>query len=193
MLALVLAFSSFPPAQASGSQPVVTVLVANTDLPKGLRLHEPEKYFKRVRYFKGEEPRDAVVSFDQLKGKTLRRPLVEDQPMKLRDLRDPDLPLDLPAGTRAVAIKVQRNPENVAVLPGVFVDVVFTPGKSSEKREPKTVAQDVLVLAIDMGREDDHGTVTTVTLALRPDLAQRLALAAALGSLELVIRTPKDK
>jgi hypothetical protein len=74
-----------PPAPAT-----ISVLVARKHLPVEASLQYPEKLFKPIRYFKGEEPKDAVTSFDQLRDKVLVRPLAEDQPLKTSDLAAPN-------------------------------------------------------------------------------------------------------
>jgi Flp pilus assembly protein CpaB len=191
MVAIVMLLSSFASATAAEPEATVTVLVARRDLVAWTLLEEPEKYFKRVRYFKGEEPRDAVVSFDQLKGKALERPLAEDQPLKLRDLCEAEPIPGLPRGVRAMAIRLPRDAANGFVLPGVRVDVLLTQAKGLGKEETLTVVQELLVLAVDMKLDD---TKATVTLAVPHDTdCRRLRAAPALGNLRLVVRAAENK
>src|ERR1700722_12080480 len=63
-------------------KPLVAVLVAKSDVAPFEPIEEPEKLFKVVHYLKGEEPRDDITDFEQVKGRRIGWRLAEDQPLK---------------------------------------------------------------------------------------------------------------
>jgi Flp pilus assembly protein CpaB len=95
-----------------------------------------------------------------------------------------------------VALKV--NPASVVagfVLPNSRVDVVQTI-RSGEGTVSQTILQNMLVLASDtmLGRPEDKQSnmASTVTLAAKPEDAQKLRLAEAVGELSLSLRGTED-
>jgi Flp pilus assembly protein CpaB len=100
-------------------------------------------------------------------------------------------------GQRAIALKV--NAESLAggfVLPGSHVDVVSTSRGTAGEAVSQTIMQDMLVLAVDTKatRDPDQPSMigSTVTMAVKPEEAQRLSLASQLGDLRLVLRPVGD-
>jgi Flp pilus assembly protein CpaB len=178
----------------------VTVLVAKQKLTMGLLVKDPKKYFVEKAYTKGEEPKKAIRSWEQVQDKRLNKPLSEDQFVTVEDLMDPKtMGLDalLPSGMRAVALKV--NAASVVagfVLPNSRVDVVQTL-RHGDQSSTQTILQNMLVLASDgiTGRPEDKQTnlASTVTLAAKPEDAQKLRLAEAIGELSLALRGSEDQ
>src|SRR5262245_36859134 len=85
----------------------------------------------------------------------------------------------IPEGHRAFALRVPKQHVE-SVLPGVRVDVLHKEGKNAT-----VVVKNVLVLAVDQ----IEGMDPTVTVAVRPDDAKRLAVAK--GKLSVQLRAPK--
>jgi Flp pilus assembly protein CpaB len=173
---------------------VVQVLVARTDIPPGTVVLEPETLFKVVRYVQGDEPKQAFTAFAQVRGRTTRRPLAEDQPVKQRDLvsavgRPAEAPAALPPGTRALALKY--TPDEKAggfIAPGSRVDIQVLV-KEGDLTEAKDVVANVLVLAVSAR----GGSSNISTVAVTPEQARALAAAAAKGSFRLVRRKPESR
>ena len=105
-------------------------------------------------------------------------------------------------GTRAMTVKV-ADVVGVAgfVLPGAWVDVVAVvdPQDQGNNQGPtsKIVLQHIKVLASDRNIEKQESGETTmivkaVTLEVMPDQAEKLALAATEGKLQLVLRNSID-
>ena len=99
-------------------------------------------------------------------------------------------------GMRAVAIRV-NDVEGVAgfVLPGDRVDVALTRLKDKESATTDVVLKNTKVLAIDQTadeRNDKPSIVKAVTLEVDTVSAQRLALAASVGTLSLMLRKAGD-
>jgi pilus assembly protein CpaB len=95
-------------------------------------------------------------------------------------------------GMRAVTVRV-NDVEGVAgfVLPGDRVDVALT--RQADKSAPTTdvILQGIKVLAIDQTadeRADKPAIARAVTLEVDTSAAQKIALAAAIGSLSLMLR-----
>jgi pilus assembly protein CpaB len=95
-------------------------------------------------------------------------------------------------GMRAVTIRV-NDVEGVAgfVLPGDRVDVALTRQLDKAAATTDVVLQNTRVLAIDQTadeRNDKPSVVKAVTLEVDTAAAQKLALAASVGSLSLMLR-----
>ena len=107
-------------------------------------------------------------------------------------LRDIDLlPRDLD-GMRAVTVRV-NDVEGVGgfVLPGDHVDVLLTRQQERTNGTNDVVIQNARVLAVDQLADDaaDRPTVVkAVTLEVDTVSAQKIALAASLGNLSLMLR-----
>jgi pilus assembly protein CpaB len=98
----------------------------------------------------------------------------------------------LQEGMRAVTIRV-NDVEGVAgfVLPGDRVDVALTRQLDKAAATTDVVLQNTRVLAIDQTadeRNDKPSVVKAVTLEVDTAAAQKLALAASVGSLSLMLR-----
>jgi pilus assembly protein CpaB len=192
----VFALPTELPAAEPRPMETVTVLVAKVQVPMGTLLNDPEKKFKTVRYVKGDEPKDAVTKFAQLKGKRLTHSLVEDQPVKTQYVTDGKnigmFDALMPAGMRAIAIKV--SPATVTdgfILPGSRVDVIHTVRKAPDETASSVILQNLLVMAVDTSTDRDQ-TLNTVTLAVKVEDAKKLRLAEAKGELSLVLRAAED-
>jgi Flp pilus assembly protein CpaB len=104
----------------------------------------------------------------------------------------------IPATFRGITIKVDDAvKESGFIVPGNRVDIVVSMAKEpgSQERFAKVILQNVQVLAagqtVEM-KDNKPVTVTTVTLALKPEQAERLALAHGEGRLTLALRNVGD-
>jgi pilus assembly protein CpaB len=186
--------------QQAPEEEKVTILVAKQKITMGTLIKDPKKYFVEKAYTKGEEPKKAIKTFDQVQDKRLNKPLGEDQFVTTEDLMDPKtagIEALLPPGMRAVALKV--NAASVVagfVMPNSRVDVVQTV-RHGEHSSTQTILQNMLVLASDTmtGRPEDKqaNLASTVTVAAKPEDAQKLRLAEAVGELSLSLRGSEDQ
>jgi len=99
-------------------------------------------------------------------------------------------------GMKAVTIRV-NDVEGVAgfVLPGERVDVVLTRAGEKNNAVNDVVIQNVRVLAVDQladQRADKPAVVKAVTLEVDPTDGQKIALAATVGTLSLLLRKAGD-
>src|SRR5262249_53686539 len=119
-------------AERGNDQPTeeekVKVLVARQNIQAGTFIREPDKLFIEKDFIKGQEPRKAAKSFDEIKDRSLARPVAAEQWVSVDDLlRKDQMGLQVPKGMRAMAIKVQIDTLVAGfVLPSAKVDVVNT-------------------------------------------------------------------
>jgi pilus assembly protein CpaB len=108
------------------------------------------------------------------------------------------MPMLVPEGLRGITIKVDdATRESGFVLPNSRVDVLVSmPRKpGSQERISKVILQDIGVLAAGQTvelRDNKPVLVTTVTLALAPNEAEKIALAQTEGKLMLAMRNLRD-
>jgi pilus assembly protein CpaB len=185
-------------AQQAGEK--TEAVVAIKDIAAGTVIKDPESFFKKVRIPKELDLASAVRNLDQLKGKVLLRALDQNQIVSTRDLRTPDeLAAKLPAGQRAMTIRAEVDKEGAGfILPGSKVDVIVTvPDKDNkEKTVSKIALQNLLVLAIDAGKEkakDDKRLSVLITLAVTPENAEKLTAITKDQVPYLVLRAPDEK
>jgi pilus assembly protein CpaB len=104
----------------------------------------------------------------------------------------------IPPGMRAMTVAV-----NVVsgvggfILPRTRVDILVTVASTDTKKEKTTkiILQNVEVLAVDQTydkNDNDPITVKSVTLLVSPEDAEKLALAANEGKLQLTLRNSSD-
>jgi len=98
----------------------------------------------------------------------------------------------LTEGHRAMAIKVDATTAvGGFVTPGDIVDIVLTQGARDTIRAV-TVLQKIRVVGVDQVSAEEHdqpSIARTTTVEVKPDQAQRLALAQKAGTLSLSLRT----
>jgi pilus assembly protein CpaB len=178
------------------------VLVAAADLPAGAPLEADQAELRE--WPSGYLPSGHFSSPSAIEGRVLRRALRRNEPLLETDLlpagTDGGLPSLISENHRAVSVKVDAV-VGVAgfVKPGSRVDVIATLRRVDQQRpvpETRIILQDLRVLAIDQTLEERPGgdarTVNVVTLEVDPDESQKLAYAAAEGSLQLALRNPAD-
>src|SRR6516164_2272697 len=184
----------------------VVVLVAKKSLNMGDTIRSPEEIFHEKKFVRGDEPKDAIDSMDQLKNRILKRPLrVGDHVTPDDLLGDGDrsgLGYVVPDGYRAIGVRV--NPESAAsgwaTLPLSRVDLISVVRSAADRTTySQILLENVLVLAADSEmRRDDSGKpiqAQVVTLALKPEDVLKVTLARSLGELSLSLRkvNAKDK
>jgi pilus assembly protein CpaB len=183
-----------------GEEEKVTVLVAQRNLAMGTLVKEPEKLFAEKQFTKGEEPKRAIRTYDELKDRRLNKPLSAEQfatPDDLSDRSQDGLSGMMQKGMRAEGLRV--NAESIVggfVLPHSRVDIVSVVRRGDQVFS-KIILQNVLVLAADQlsSRPDDKQAVvsSTVTVQVTPAQAEKLTLAQELGTLKLILRSWGDE
>lgn len=199
----------------------IQILVASADLRIGRELKAGDvrwQEWPKSSVFPGAVVREGEQKPEEaLKGR-LARDIAKGEPVMksalLGQSKGNMVAASLDPGMRAVAIEVSASTMVGGFIgPGDFVDVILTykatmKSKDENPRVQKmielnldkmateTILQNVKVLAIDQMAErpaDDKIKVgKTATLAVRPEDAERLSLAAGIGELTLALRGVGD-
>jgi pilus assembly protein CpaB len=185
---------------ARGQQPEseeIAVAAANISVGELLTA----QHVKSTQWPKAVIPVGVVRASKDAEGRVARVSMVVGEPIldaKLAPAGQGGLmPVLVPSGKRAVTIKVDEAAQKSGfVVPNSRVDVVVTMArKPGESKEARIVLQDVLVLASDQTvemKDNKPVTMTTVTMAISPEEAERLALAQNEGRVTLALRNLQD-
>lgn len=189
---------------------LLDTLVAIQDIPEDFKLDETMVEVIQVPR-KWRQPK-ALSAVNDIIGQISSNPILEGEQISYTKLVKPDdtgLAFFVPKKLRAVAMAVdQFNAVGMHIKPYNYVDIVgtfdFGEGEKSDTRTV-TLFQNVWVLSVgdDIGQpttqvlsDETQGSVrqetrtgNTITLALRPDEAQKLILAQRLGELSLTLRS----
>ena len=176
------------------------VVVAAAELPVGARIRIEDIRIVAVPI--ELLPREYFEKIDEVKGRIVTSRVLQDEPVAPNRLAPPGsapgLAPMIPAGYRAVSIRV-NDVIGVAgfIQPGMRVDVLATgrlPG--TEDSVTRTVLQNVAVLSAGqvLQAEPKGGVINAqvVTLQVRPDEAEILALTSGEGRIQLVLRNSSD-
>ncbi len=203
LLASVLVYRAVAEMQAAAgrgqSTESIVVAAVNIDFAETIAA----QHLKLVPWPKTALPTGALRALPDAIGRVARTSILSGEPLLDGKLapqgRGGIMPMLVPEGRRGVTIKVDEAvKESGFVLPNGRVDVLVSmpSGPDGRERMAKLILQDVLVLAagqtVEM-RDNKPVSVTTVTLALTPDQAERLALAQSEGRLVLGTRSLHDK
>lgn len=181
-------------------EPQIQVIVAANDLQVGARVEERD--IKIISIPASDLPAGAPRRRSDVLGHGVIIPISRGEfilPNKLAgENAGSGLPALIPPGMRAVSVRVNEVVSVAGfVTPGTRVDVLLTgtPGASGEQ-ETTTVLQNVAVLAsghnLERNASGEPQNTAVVTLLVSPDDAQRLALSATEGHIQLALRNPLD-
>jgi Flp pilus assembly protein CpaB len=175
-----------------------TIVVAKIRVTGWTAIKDPEKDFEVREVPEAFAHKRGMTTLAELKDQKLNKTIPDGHVLLRDDLltkEQASIIEQLLPGQRAVAVRV--NAESVAggfVLPAARVDVMCT--MTGNESSAKLILQNMLVMAVDdiETRNPDKKSIVpaTVTLAATPEEAGRLALAAKLGELRLLPRSPVD-
>lgn len=181
------------------------VAVAKVAIPVGTKII-PEQVML-VQFPKESTPDGAFESLEKLAGRVAVTNIAPREPITEARLAPEGtaagLSAVIPEGYRAMTVKV----DDVVgisgfIMPGTLVDivVVIDPEERAGMQDPisKIVLQNIKVLAngqnIDQPENQrEANSVKAVTLLVTPEQAEKLALAASEGKLQLVMRNSIDQ
>ncbi len=181
------------------------VAVAKVAIPVGTKII-PEQLMM-VQFPKESTPDGTFEAVEKLVGRVAVMNIAPREPVTESRLApegtSAGLSAVIPEGYRAMTVKV----DDVVgisgfIMPGTLVDVVVVidPQEKAGMQDPisKIVLQNIKVLAngqnIDKPeKERDANSVKAVTLLVLPEQAEKLALAASEGKLQLVMRNSIDQ
>src|SRR5687767_3172048 len=173
------------------------VVVASRDIPEGSVIDRIA--LTTVQWPVQTAPMGAYSSTDSVTGRVTRVAVFNGEaivPGRLAPVgTGPGLELKIPPGQRAMAVRIN----DVAgisglLLPNSRVDVLVTIQESagSGRQVAKLFMSNMLVLSVGTEIQRDQTgkaiNATTVTLAVTPEEAERLAIAMNTGAIQLVLR-----
>jgi len=178
-----------------------SVVVAKDDLPLGALVTKED--VKLVPWPSSDPLQGGFDNIDKVVDRGLVAPVLKNEPLSESKLAPVEagsgLPPTIPAGMRAISVKVN---EVIGVagftVPGTRVDVLAMIHENNNAMS-RIVVTNVQVLTSgtkfdqDQSRKDGKPIKTTVvTLAVSPNDAERIALAATSGQIALALRNPLD-
>jgi pilus assembly protein CpaB len=176
----------------------VRLAVAARDLPMGAILRTEDV---RLLDWPGDVlPPGYAGSAADLVGRGLTTPVRVNEPILSSKLADREagggLPILIPQGMRAVSVKVDEVVQVAGfVTAGTRVDVLVTLSVEGPA-QTRTILQNIQALAagqtIERDMEGKPQTVSVITLMVTPEQAERLALAANEGRIQLALRNLMD-
>ena len=183
---------------------MVEVLRTKSKVPIREKISDPQKYFEVVAVPELNLPSKILISFDQIKDKSLNKNLDGQSFVTADDLLGPNqhyLTDQLDKGKRLFGLNV--NAESLAggfILPGSTVDLIGTKRLANNNIETKTVLENIRVLAVgdkstinEKQGDVRHSIVeNTVTLEVSPEEAQILAMWKSVGEIKLSARAKDD-
>jgi len=189
-----------PQERVIETQPVV---VAAVDLSWGTAL--TNEMLKKVDFLKGSLTGGYFSDPSSLVGRVLIYPAKVNEPIfesRLAPMSDKTggVAAVITPKKRAVAVKVDKViGVSGYIHPGNRVDVLITLGTGKTYAPvTKTVLENVLVLAVGSetkerkGFEEKSSPTDVITLEVTPEEAEKLALAATEGKLQLALRNSSD-
>ena len=183
-------------ANSRGEVTTRPVVVASRDIQEGMAI---DRIALQVAQWPVQTvPVGAYSSIDSVVGRVPRVAIFNGEPIVPGRLAPsgtgPGLEVKIPPGQRAMAVRIN----DVAGISGLLqpnsrVDVLVTiHEENSDKQVAKLFMSNMLVLSVGTEvQRDTQGkpiSATTVTLAVTPDEAERLAIAMNTGSIQLVLR-----
>jgi pilus assembly protein CpaB len=170
----------------------------------GLAESVTRQHVKLVPWPKSAIPPGAIRTVEDAEGRVVRGSIAAGEPLIEAKLasqlagKGGIMPMLVPEGQRGVTIKLdEAMRESGFLLPDSRVDVLVSmpKGPGSNEKIAKVILQDVAVLAAGQTveiKDNKPVTSTTVTMALTPQQAERLAVAQSDGKLMLVQRNLRD-
>lgn len=179
----------------------VGVIVAAVDIPFGSTIG-PDNVVLSA-WPKDRYPKDVLSDVKAAVGRVVRREFARGEPIVESKLLTTSknvgmLSLRIPQGMRAFTVRVN---EAVGVggflMPDARVDVLLTTTSSDQRatQMSKIILEDIRVLAVGQTIDQKDSkpiSVGTVTLAVTPEDAEKLALASNDGKIHLVLRNFAD-
>ncbi|MEO5902704.1 MAG: Flp pilus assembly protein CpaB [Gemmatimonadaceae bacterium] len=199
LVAAAATFGAYKLLAANGGGNGITmqkVVVANRDIPEGVTID-------RVALTTADWPIQTVPpgafsNVDSIAGRISRVVIYNGEPLLPARLAPigtgPGLEIKIPPGQRAMAVRIN----DVAGISGLLqpqsrVDVLVTIKEANSDRQvAKLFMSNMLVLSVGTEvQRDTQGKpidAKTVTLAVTPEEAERLAIAMNTGAIQLVLR-----
>lgn len=194
--------SSYQRELLNVSQPdqVIEVIIAKEDIWQGQTIVPEDLGLRSLPL--DYVPDSVLRTAEQAVGRVPRERILAQEFIREERLADPEAGIGLnaiiPRGMRALSINMSDGSAVSGFLnPGNYVDVLVTiEGDDAREAETRTLLQAVTVLAVNnrLGNtaESLERARPSVTLAVTPDLAEKLTHAVAQGAVTLTLRNDID-
>lgn len=179
---------------------LVKVMVASHDIWQGKTIEAEDLVM--VELPPSYVPDSVLRQIDQAVGRVPRERILAHEFIRDERLADPAAGVGLnaiiPRGMRAMSLDISDGSSVSGFLnPGNYVDVLVTiKGDEEGEAETVTLLQAVTVLAVNNrlgdGTAGEGSKKPSVTLAVTPDLAEKLTHAVAQGNVTLTLRNDID-
>ena len=176
------------------------ILVAMADVDIGTKLDAQN--VKLEDWPKAKVPEGAIRSLDEVKDKYASSRFFKGEPIHVSKVSDQldNVASKVPAGYRAMPVKVDEDTVMKGISPGDRVDVMVFLRRSDEIPDTGafTFLKNVRVFAVNTNTErstDTKGSEVnfrTVSLLVKPDHSRELAVAAQMGKILLTLRRPDE-
>ncbi len=186
------------------SASVNNIVVAKVEIPVGSRINDEQVML--VQTPRNATPDGSFSSTDKVVGRISVTRIAANEPITLlrlaQDGMSAGLAAIIPEGYRAMTVKVDDEAGISGFLvPGTLVDVLAVinpPGQTSGDPISKIVLQNIKVLAnggnLDEPKDrTEAAKVSTVTLQVTPEQAEKLVLSSYDGKLRLALRNSIDQ
>lgn len=180
------------------TMPLTEIVIASQDIDVGTRL-TGEK-LTLAQWPKANVPKGAFKKMEEVEDRVAITRLVAGEPLLKAELAEvgsgAGLAALIPEGYRAMSIKVN---EVIGVSgfiqPNSYVDIIGVQ-QEDNRQTAKIILKKIKVLAIAQETYNKEGkakVVRTVTLQIKPEDSEKLALQTREGSIHLVMRNPLEK
>ncbi len=180
---------------AVANAPKSSIVVAARTIPGGTVLKAADL---KLLPWAGSEPIiGAFPSVDAVVGKTVFTSIDESEPVTQARLagKGPQGGLNIEQGMRAISVTISDAGGILALLRrGQHVDVQAVSGQQGADSRIRTILQDIEVLAVNPPEQTQgRPAAPIVTLLVRPEDADKLALADSAVRVRLLLRNPADR
>lgn len=191
--------SSNPTVMVEDRVPLTKIVVAAKDLSIGAPLNKDT--LALTDWPKSAVPKGAFFDIQAVADRVAVTKLTAGEPVLAAELAAPGSGAGMVAliepGMRAMALKVDEvTGVGGFVLPNTYVDVIGVEKRKNNDYTSDTILHRIKVLAIAQETFTEEGKakiVRTVTLELKSEDAEKLALQTHKGSAHLVLRNPLDE
>ena len=183
------------------------VLAATEDLSPGMCI--TEEIIRKINWPGDSIPESLITEYEDARGLYVSSPMASGEPLVRNKLSENSTAGNIAGyvkpGYRAMAIEVDRAVKAGGLLePGSFVDVLTVMSQRGRPHMSKIILQNIEVLSVgirktdpgeegnDEGRASRSGADEIVTLLLRPEDAEKLALATTKGKIQVMARGTGD-
>jgi pilus assembly protein CpaB len=187
---------------AQAPDETTTVMVAARDMWQGITIEAGD--LAMIELPPEYVPESVLRQPEQAVGRVPRERILAQEFIREERLADPEAGIGLnaiiPRGMRAISINISDGSAVSGFLnPGNYVDVLVTiEGDEAREAETNTLLQAVTVLAVNnrLGNSSSESTgdraKSSVTVAVTPDLAEKLTHAVAQGTVTMTLRNDID-